>query len=108
MTEPSEHKTFYSSGQLREHEHIQNGKLHGERKEWYENGQLWVQEYYQDGILDGEFKIWYENGQLFKLGSYHKARREGRYSTFLNRLNLHSSEDNIESEFNKKKSFYTI
>ena len=56
-------KKLYKNGQVKELDHLKNGKTDGLRTNWYENGQKSLEIKFKDGKKDGLSTQWYENGQ---------------------------------------------
>lgn len=44
-----EYKEWWGNGQLVEHSHFKNGKVHGEYKIWWNNGHLSIYRLYENG-----------------------------------------------------------
>ncbi|MFT5546936.1 toxin-antitoxin system YwqK family antitoxin, partial [Rheinheimera aquimaris] len=80
-------KTFYSSGEPREHNTYVDGQLTGPFKSWHINGMLREEGERKDGQLTGRYQLFYDTGKPQKLEHYaiekkasdYKFALEGKY-----------------------------
>jgi antitoxin component YwqK of YwqJK toxin-antitoxin module len=78
-----ERLTYHPNGQLAERTHFKGGRREGAHETWYGTGNKHVEATYVADQLDGRYTLYHPNGRKEAEGQYVKGRKEGTWVHFL-------------------------